>query len=203
MRIVTTDKCSWAEKVPRGTEIVCYTADEIQDVPGVEFRQITHLQGLQRLEHKYSEYVSPSWQYDFLKAAKRIYALTNALSDYKGIGVWLDSVCSLESELTEKSVIDCLPRGNYMGMFSRLGMPTKTDFYVIDCSVPEHQSFMLALQGVFETETFQSMTFWTDGAVIDSIAKKFNSLKFHNLSGAFGKEKEPMKFHAIGEIIKC
>jgi hypothetical protein len=163
-------------------------------------KHLEHIQPLAKFLGKYGNYTAPSWQYDISQAARRIYAFIEAARGHKGLTVFIDPRFHVKHRMVEDTFRKELGR-NYLGLFKRDGMPSKTDLYMVDGAYPEHEEFLEYLASILETETFKNLTYWTDGSLLDEAARRLPQLPVKNLSGVFGKEKEPLRLTALGEFL--
>lgn len=161
--------------------------------------QLGQLQPLNRFKSKYSKYVNPTWQYDVVKAATRLFAFIDAARDYKGLSVFIDPTLKIKARLTEDLFRKELGR-NYIGLFKRDGLPSKPDIFMVDGEYPEHTEFMEFVASILEDDMFTGLSYWTDGAILDEAIKRY-TFPVKNLSGVFGKEKDPIKMTAFAQYV--
>lgn len=165
-------------------------------------KQLEHLQPLAKFVSRYSEYQAPSWQYDIVANAKRIYAFIEEAREYKGLSVFIDPKFHVKQRTTEETFRKELGR-NYVGLYKRDGMPSKPDVYMVDGEYPEHQEFLEYMASLLESDQFRNLTYWTDGALLDEATKRIPNLPVKNLSGTFGKEKDPIKHTPLGDYLEA
>jgi hypothetical protein len=161
----------------------------------------THVQPLSKAQSKLGRYVPPSWQFDILSAARRLYCLIDAARDCDDLCVWVDGKFSIAP--FPASLIQSELGKNYIGLYQRAGMPSKTDLVILDCKNPIHQEFLETAATVIESESFKVLNYWTDGAILDGTCRQFENLGIKNLSGVFGKEKNPIDFTALAPFFNA
>jgi len=163
--------------------------------------ELERIQPLAKFLSKHSVYESPSWQYDILAAAGRLYPFIEAASEHKGLTVYIDPKFKVVKRMTEDTFRQELGR-NYLGIFKRDGMPAKPDVVMVDGSYPEHKEFLEYVASLMESDLFKNLSYWTEGALLDEAVKRHPNLPVKNLSGQFSKEKEPLRCTPLGEYLE-
>ena len=150
---------------------------------------------------KHSRYRAPSWRYDVVRFAHKVFAAYDALYDYDGIGVWLDADCVTFKPIPE-GLIERQLNGAYLAHYGRTGLYTETGLWIVDCSHPEHKRFMDFFRGIYLTDRFKRLPQWHDCFALDATIIAFRNLcKFHNLSGEFHKTMHPQALSELGRYI--
>jgi hypothetical protein len=157
------------------------------------------VQPLQKFLSRHNRYEQPSWQYDLRKAAKRLYPVLEAALGHRGLVVFIDPEFGFKKRITEDILRAELGR-NYLGLYKRDGMPAKTDLYIMDGTNKDHDAYIDYVASILDSDAFQRLTHWTDGAILEDAAKQMD-VKVKNLSGVFGKEKEPIRMTALAEYV--
>jgi hypothetical protein len=156
-------------------------------------RTLTHVPGYEATKAKLARYHAPSWQFDVVPAVDRLFAMLDAAES--GITVWVDPRLKVIERPTE---LDFRIPGS-VGLFKRDGMPAKTDLVIFNGDRAEHQEFKLYVLGILDRLEFQSLTNWTDGAILEG-ALKAMELEVTDLSMGNGKEKDPLKATVFGKF---
>lgn len=180
---------------PCESELWFYTEDF--DVVGPKVSSIpnTKIQSLQAFKAKYQNYRPVSYLYDVVRFSNKVYAAYDALFEYKGLGVWLDADCVTYKQIPDGYIENLLPKGKYMALFKRDGLYSETGFWIVDCSHPQHQSFLNMWVEWYESGAFKELGNWTDCEMLDATIRKFekaNLIETASLSGQFGREMHPM-----------
>lgn len=186
MRIVSVNSAFDPEMLPG--KLFLYDEDKLGQI-----------QPLSRFKAKHAKYIHPSWQYDVVKSATRLFAFIDAARDYKGLSVFIDPSLKIKERLTEDLFRRELGR-NYIGLFKRDGLPSKPDIFMVDGEYPEHHEFMEFVASILEDEMYTGLSYWTEGAILDEAVKRY-SFPVKNLSGVFGKEKDPIKMTAFAQYV--
>lgn len=151
---------------------------------------------------RYKGYKPPGWAYNVVGYAHKVFAAIDALYDYQGIGVWLDSDCVTYRKIAPGTIERALGDGNYLGCYQRTGMWTETGFWIMDCSHPEHRAFLDAWKTWYLTDGFKQLHAWHDCMTLDATIRQFKDrVKVNNLSGAMAKEMHPMAVTELGRYI--
>ena len=190
---------------PLGTELWWYTEGfTLPETPGIVQISVDKLQGLQTVKLKYDKYVPPNYLYDVVRFANKVYAACDALSDYKGIGVWLDADCVVRKDIPAGFIEGHLPRWAYMAMLKRKGMYTETGFWIMDCSHPMHEEFLQTWAHWYDSGAFQGLANWTDCETLDATVRKFEKKQMIttvSLSGEHEKDMHPLAKIPLGAYI--
>lgn len=155
-------------------------------------------------KERYAHYEPASYLFDVARFSNKVFAAIDALFDYKGIGVWLDADCVTFEKIPATLIRDSLPKGDYMAMFKRAGMYTETGFWIMDCSHPQHQEFLMSWKDWYISHSFKTLSNWTDCETLDATVRKFEReklIKTHSLSGEHEKNMHPMALSEIGKWI--
>lgn len=214
MRVVTTAHKEGFDKYghrlletwknwPREAELYFYAEGfDIPETPGVVQKPLPY--DLAGFKDKYAHYQPASYLFDVTRFAHKVFTAVDALFDYKGIGVWLDADCVTFEKIPENLIRDSLPRGHYMAMFKRAGMYTETGFWIMDCSHPQHQEFLVSWKDWYLSHSFKQLENWTDCETLDATVRKFEReglIKTHSLSGKHEKDMHPMAKSELGKYI--
>lgn len=205
MRVVTTCHKAGLEQYghrwlesrknwPKRTEFVFYAEGYDVDAKGVDVRDIMDVPGFAEWKAKHIHYAPPGWQWDVVRFAHKVFAVTDALIDYEGIGVWLDADVVTYKPIP-KGKIESAVSGHYIAHYGRTGFYTETGMWIVDCSHPEHRSFMDSLRNAYLTEQYQNLPQWHDCMVFDAVLRayvKSGRVTAKNLSGEFAKDMHPM-----------
>jgi predicted O-methyltransferase YrrM len=189
---------------PKNAEIVWYT--EGFDLPPGRAREVKNetLPLLAQFKAKYAHYVAPSWRYDVVRFANKVYAVWDALRGYDGLGIWMDADIVAHSPLPADYVESLLPKDAYIALFQREGWHSECGLWLVDCSHPEHKRFMDTLIGWYEQGTFTNAHEWHDSVLMDATVRALEREKLivsHNLSGAFKGKEHPMALHSIAAYV--
>lgn len=150
---------------------------------------------------KHRRYVPPTWQFDVVRYAHKVFAAYDALRDYDGIGVWLDADCvtykKLPKDLIERQLGDA-----YFAHYGRTGMYTETGLWIVNCAHSQHKPFFDFWRNVYLTERYKQLPHWTDCLTLDATIRAFSKLcTFHNLSGEHHKAMHPQALSELGKYI--
>jgi len=179
---------------PRDAELWWYTEDyDVPETAGVKTVPVSHLQQLTDLKRRYGKYVPPAYIWDVVRFSHKVFAAIDALSDYRGIGVWLDADCVTHNDIPDGYIENMLEKESYIGIFRRDGMYTETGFWVMDCSHPVHNDFLQTWAGWYDSGGFATLGGWTDCHTLDATIRKFKGqIKVTNLSGEHSSNMHPM-----------
>lgn len=209
MRVVTTchkaglDRYGyrWLESRknwPKGTEFQFYTEGFEVDCDG---KDISDVPGFREWKAKHSHYVPPSWQMDVVRFAHKVFAVHDALKDYDGVGVWLDADAVTYRRIP-KGMVEKQVESDYLACFQRTGMYTETGLWIVDCSHPEHKSFMDFFLSIYTSGRFKELPQWHDCMAFDATVRRFaNKVTVKNLSGEFAKQMHPQASSEWGRYI--
>lgn len=189
---------------PESAELYWYT--EGYDVSGPRITAIenTKLQSLQMFKSRFSNYRPPSYLFDVVRFSHKVYAAIDALIDYDGIGVWLDSDCVTLQQIPEGYIESLLPAGKYIGMFMRRGMYTETGFWIMDCRHEQHRAFLSTWQDWYDSRSFVGLSNWTDCETLDATVRKFMKaglIEAYSLSGDQDIDGHPMAHVELAKYI--
>ncbi len=209
MRVVTTSSKAgykqhghrWMDSRknwPKDTEFLYYTEGFDLDIPGKDFRDMPEFY---EWKMKHAAYVAPSWEWDVVRYAHKVFAAADALYDYQGIGVWLDADCvtykAIPDGLIEKQV-----EGAYLAHYGRTGFHTETGMWIMDCSRPCHKPFLDAWRAWYLSERYKNLNAWHDCITLDATIKQFGKqAKFNNLSGEHHLSWHPQALTELGKYI--
>ena len=138
-----------------------------------------------------------------VRFSHKVYAAVDALTDYQGIGVWMDADCITRQDIPSGFIENHLNKA-YMAMFKRRGMYTETGFWIADCSNEHHAEFMASWVDWYDSGHFKTLSNWTDCETLDATVRAFEKaglIKTVSLSGEFDKEMHPMAKSTIGRYI--
>lgn len=180
-------------------EFVWYTENyELDEVKTKDFRDLPEFH---QWKMKHARYAPPSWQWDVVAYAHKVFAACDALYDYDGVGVWLDADCVTFKPIPE-GLIEAQVKDAYLACYQRTGMYTETGFWVMDCSHPEHKAFLDAWRSLYFSERYTKLPQWHDCFTLDATIRLFaDKIKVHNLSGKFAKDMHPMASSELGQYI--
>lgn len=159
---------------------------------------------LEAIKAKYSHYKPLNWKWDVLRFANKVYAAYDAFYDYTGLGVFVDCDCVTYNGIPSGYVESLLTEGAYLGLFKRTGLYTETGFWVVDCSHPNHKSFLDSWLAEYESGDFKSLREWHDCMTMDRVVQRFERsglIKTVSLSQGFEKDMHPMAKADIGKYI--
>lgn len=190
---------------PANAELHWYTEGfDIPATPRVRQRPLEQVQGLQTLKLQHADYRPPSWRWDVLKYAHKVFAAADALMGHDGIGVWIDADCVIHKEIPQGTLEEFLPAGFYMSMFRRRGMYTETGYWMVDCTHKHHHSFFMDWLNWYENAKFQNLGEWHDCMTLDATVRMYakeNLIEVFSLSGQHETEMHPMALSPLGEWI--
>lgn len=181
---------------PKGTEFLFYTEGYTVDCHGKDFAALPEFQAWKA---KHRNYQPPSWQWDVVRYAHKVFAACDALYDYDGIGVWLDADCVTYKKIPE-GFIERQLNGAYLAHYARTGMYTETGMWIMDCSKPGHKTFLDAWRNVYYTGHFKTLPHWHDCLTLDATIRASGVPTF-NLSGEFSKDMHPQAKTELGKYI--
>jgi hypothetical protein len=173
------------------------TIDLEQPSHPVVSKSVADLTAFQEWKLKHAAYIAPSWQWDVVRFAHKVFAIAGALYDYTGIGVWIDADCVIHEDVPA-GLIQSYVKDDYVACFQRTGMHTETGMIVFDCGHEKHQAFMDAWREWYHSENFKRLPMWTDCHTFDMTIRR-TGVTANNLSGEFAKTMHPM---ARAEIAK-
>lgn len=188
---------------PKTAELHWYTEGfDLPKTPGIVEHKIEQIQPLAAFKSKHANYRPPNYLFDVVRFANKVYAAADALSDYQGVGVWMDADC-----VTRKPIAPGFIEGHlhgYMSMLKRRGMYTETGFWLMDCSHPQHLEFLQTWTSWYETGAFKGLANWTDCETLDATVRKFERsglIETSSLSGEFERDMHPMAKIPLGAYI--
>lgn len=205
---------------PAGTEFYWYTEgyelpyqpDELQMIEQVGTgntdgfivrREANSLTEFAEWKLRHAGYSAPTWKFNVVGYAHKVFAMIDATKDYKGVAVWLDADCEtyrdIPAGLIEGYVKEC-----YIAHYPRPGLWTETGFWVVDCSHAAHHDFMAFMAEVYLKDHFKSLHHWTDCFVLDAAIKRFTAsgaIQARNLSGEHENVAHPMAVTEMGQYI--
>lgn len=214
MRVVTTCHKEGFEKYghrlletwskwPIGAELYFYAEGfDIPHTPGVTQRKLPN--DLLVFKERYQHYEAHSYLFDVVRFSNKVFAAIDALFDYKGLGVWLDADCVTFEAIPEDLIRKSIPKDCYMSLFKRAGMYSETGFWIMDCSHPQHQEFLMSWKEWYLSSSFKYLDNWTDCETLDATLRKMEReglVKTHSLSGEHEKDMHPMAYSEIGKYI--
>jgi hypothetical protein len=183
---------------PKGTDFQFYPEGFEVDCPGKDLSEIPEFVAWKR---RHSGFIAPSWQWDVVKFAHKVFAIIDALYDYDGVGVWMDADCVTYKQIPE-GLIEKQVEGAYLACYQRTGMYTETGLWIVDCKHPEHKAFMDFLRGIYLSDRFKDLPQWHDCMAFDATVRAFgNRINVKNLSGEHHKSMHPMAMTELGRYI--
>jgi hypothetical protein len=189
---------------PKGTELWWYTEGfKLPKTDGIVEVSTESLLDLASFKEQHGRYIAPNYLYDVVRFSNKVFAVNHALSDYKGIGVWMDADCVTFNDIPEGFIEGHL-QGAYIALFKRKGMYSETGFWVMDCSHPAHHDFMETWTRWYKEGLFKEMPNWTDCETLDTTIRLFEKkdlIKSVSLSGDFEKTMHPMSKVGFGRYI--
>lgn len=212
MRVVTTAHKAGLEQYgqrwldarhywPKGTEFHWYT--EGYELPpqkqdGIVRKDFAELPDFSAWKGKHASYVPPNWEFNVVGYAHKVFAATDALYEYDGIGVWCDADCvayrKIPEGLIEKYVDDAL-----VACYLRPGLWTETGLWVMDCRNPAAQSFFDVWRAIYLEGVYKELPAWHDCMTFDATLRRFKGqIKVYNLSGRFANDQHPQAKSELG-----
>jgi hypothetical protein len=212
MRVVTTASAAglaehgwrWLEgrkHWPAGTELHWYTEDYELPAEGMTTKDFAALPEFSSWKAGLAGYRPPSWEFNVVGYAHKVFAAADALYEYDGIGVWCDSDCVLFRDLPP-GLLEQQVEGAYLACYQRTGLWTETGFWVMDCRHPEHQAFLDNWRAWYLTGAYKGLRAWHDCMTLDATIRQFKDrVTVRNLSGEAHKEMHPMAVTELGRYI--
>lgn len=158
---------------PSDCEFHWYTEGDY--VPAAD-RLTTHaladIAALADLKHRYRNYRPPSYLFDVVRFANKVYAAYHALRDHDGIGVWCDADAVMYAPLPADWISEQLG-DSYLALFKRRGMYSETGFWIMNCAHPQHRAFLDTWVKWYESGSFKGLANWTDCETLDATVRKF------------------------------
>ena len=176
---------------PKFTDFRFYSEGFVVDCPGKDF---SILEDFQQWKKQYAHYVPPSWRYDIVRYAHKVFAAHDALRDYDGVGVWLDADCVTFKEIPE-GLIEEQVKDAYIAHYGRTGHYTETGMWIVNCAHPQHKDFFSWWLRLYFTGDFTRLPEWHDCTTLDAAIRRFTAKELittKNLSGDFAKDMHPM-----------
>lgn len=175
--------------------------DYVPDHPRVTRHPLADLAGLQQLKRDYADYRPPTYMFDVVRFANKVYAAYDALRNHDGLGVWCDADAVMYAPLPPNWIADQLGDA-YMAMFKRRGMYSETGFWIVNAAHAQHKAFFDTWLKWYESRAFTGLANWTDCETLDATVRKFERaglITTVSLSGAYEADSHPM---AKAEISK-
>ncbi len=198
---------------PKGSRLLVY-ADGVKVDPSerIEVRDLaTSCPSLRSFKNRFKEYRPKSWEFDVVKFSHKVFAAVHGLTDWTGLGVWLDADCVTYNEIPDGYLQSLIPDNRYMAFFGRQRMYTETGFWMVDCAHSRHKDFMTEFVKFYTSGEIVKMPQWHDCVAIDHVRRNFESegLRNQNLTksleigieGGSEKEMHPMAFSELGKYI--
>ncbi len=175
-----------------------YTEGFDVDCPSKDFADVPEFV---EWKAKHRRYIAPTWHFDVVKFAHKVFAAYDALRDYDGLGVWLDADCVTYRKIPN-GFIERQLNGAYFAHYGRTGMYTETGLWIVDCSHEQHKAFFDFWRNLYLTERYRRFPQWHDCFTLDATIRAFRELcKFHNLSGEHHKTMHPQALSEIGKYV--
>lgn len=175
---------------PDGTDFRFYTEGFKVDCPGKDFSAMREFADW---KSGYAHYDPPSWRFDIVRFAHKVFAVYDALRDYDGVGVWLDAdvvtYAKIPDGLVEEQVKD-----DYIALYERTGHYPETGFWVVNCAHPQHKDFFAWWLQLYWTGNFTRLPEWHDCTTLQAATKRFTAkglITVKNLSGDYHKDMHP------------
>lgn len=160
----------------------------------IERRDVGDLADFAAWKLRHAGFVAPSWKFEVVKFANKMFAFADATRDYKGVAVWLDADCVTYRDIPPGLIEDTV-KDAYIAHFGRPGRWTETGMFVVDCAHPVHAEFWQWIREVYLNDRYKPLHHWTDCFVLDAAIKVFagkGAIKAHNLSGKWENDGHPM-----------
>ena len=180
---------------PAGTEFRFYTEGFEVDCPGKDFRDMPEFA---EWKLKNSRYRPPSWRFNVVGYAHKVFAACDALEGYSGIGVWLDADCVTYEDIPA-GLLESKVAGAYLAHYARPGLYTETGLWIMDCSHPGHRDFLDKWRAWYLSGRFRKLGMWTDCNTLD-ITIKQTGVPTVDLSAGV-KSVHPMAVTELGQYI--
>lgn len=196
---------SWA-RWPVGSELWWYTegfhlpSDRPAGIVEVDVRALAELE---RFKATHGHYIAPNYLYDAVRFSNKVFAAADALSDYEGVGVWMDADCVTLQDIPAGHVEGML-QGADMAMFKRAGMYTETGFWVMDRKRPITRELLQAWCEWYTSGQYKTLDNWTDCETLDAtvrLMERAEVLRTVSLSGAFERDMHPMSKAPIARFL--
>ena len=215
MRVVTTAHKAgldlyghrWIESRknwPAGTEFWWYTEGYTIEPDGMVVHDFEEQRDFIEWKAKHANYrPPPSWRWDVVAYAHKVFAACDALKDYKGVGVWLDADCVTYAKIPD-GLIESYVQDAYIAHYNRPGIYTETGLWIMDCSHECHESFLNSWRAWYLSDRFKTLAQWHDCMTFDATLKQFKKeglIRTHDLSGQFGKMLHPQAMTELGKYI--
>jgi hypothetical protein len=181
---------------PKGTDFQFYTEDFSVDCPGKDFSELAEFSQWKR---RHSRYRAPSWKWNVVAYAHKVFAACDALYDHDGIGVWLDADCVTYAEIPQ-GLIEKQVEGVYLAHYARTGLYTETGMWIMDCSYSGHKAFLDRWREWYLKDKFKTLPQWHDCFTLDATIRQLQVPTF-NLSGEHAKAMHPMALTEFGKYI--
>lgn len=203
---------------PKGAEFYWYTEsydlphqpDELQMVEQagagstdgwIERRDCNAIEDFVAWKLKHAGYVSPSWKYNVVAYAHKVFAFADATKDYDGIAVWLDADCVTYRDIHD-GLMESFVKDDYIARFDRPGRWTETGLFVVDCKHPAHVEFWQWMRSVYLEDRYKALHHWTDCFVLDAAIRVFGErITAFSLSGEKSDHAHPMAVTELGKYI--
>jgi hypothetical protein len=181
---------------PKGTDFRFYTEGFAVDCPGKDFADMPEFSAWKR---RHSRYISPSWKWNVVAYAHKVFAACDALYDFDGIGVWLDADCVTYKRLPQ-GLIEAQAKDAYLAHYARPGMYTETGMWIMNCAYPGHKAFLDKWREWYFADKFKNLPQWHDCMTLDATIRQTKVPTF-SLSGEHGKALHPMALTEFGKYI--
>lgn len=181
---------------PKGTEFKFYTEGFTVDCPSKDFADLQDFTGW-KARHLF--YKPPDWRFDVVRFAHKVFAIHDALYDYRGIGVWLDADVVTHKK-TPKGLLEKQVNGVYVAHYGRTGLYTETGLIVFDCSHKQHRQFLNTWKDWYLSGRFKKSNQFHDCIGFD-LALRQTGVPAFNLSGEHHKNMHPMSVTELGKYL--
>lgn len=189
--------------LPKGTELWWYTEGfRLPHQDGIVSIDIASLPELSAFKQKYGHTRPPNYLFDVVRFSNKVFAATDALRDYEGVGGWIDADCVIQKDIPD-GYLEGYLQGAYIALLQRKGMYSETGFWVMDCQNPVHKDFLKMWEQWYLTDAFKGLANWTDCETLDATIRRFqkDGLKVTNLSGDSAKDMHPLAKIPLGRYI--
>lgn len=170
-------------------------------------KDVSALADLTEWKKRYIHYEPPSWRWDVVKYAHKVFVAHDALRDYDGIGVWLDADCVTFRDIPE-GLIETELGDAYIAHYGRTGHYTETGMWIVNCAHPAHKDFFAWWLQLYHSGNFTRLPEWHDCTTLDAAIKRFTFkglITVKNLSGEHHLDMHPQSKAApfCGYIDHC
>lgn len=205
---------------PAGTEFYWYTegydlpfqADELQMIEQagtgntdgwVTRKDCNAITDFANWKLRHAGYVAPSWKFEVVKFAHKMFAFMDATANFDGVGVWCDADCEAYRKIPD-GLLESKVVTDYIAIYDRPGRWTETGFFIVNCAHPAHEEFWAFVRDVYLNDRYRPLHHWTDCFILDAAIKKFTEagrITVCSLSGDKHKQGHPMAHTELGKYL--